>query len=103
MHVISKKPFVDAALKYPNDSEAIMVTYNTLRIGYFNTPLTLKDVFASLDNFKYKDKYWVIDIGGNNLRLIACILFSCQKVFVKHIVNHSEYDKLTIKYKKGEL
>ena len=103
MHVISKKPFSDAAEKYPNDREAIMDSYNVLRKGNFETPLILKETFSSLDNFKYKDKWWVIDIGGNNLRLMAAILFSCQKIYVKHIVTHPEYDKLTIRYKKGEL
>lgn len=86
MHVISKKPFSDAAEKYPNDRKAIMDVYNVLRAGEFETPLVLKDTFASLDNFRYIDKWWVIDIGGNNLRLIAAILFSCQKVYVKHII-----------------
>jgi mRNA interferase HigB len=101
VHVISKKPFSDAAEKYPNDREAIMDTYNVLRRGEFETPLLLKETFSSLDNFKHKDKWWVIDIGGNNLRLIAAILFSCQKIYVKHIVSHSEYDKLNTRYKKG--
>lgn len=54
-------------------------------------------------NKRFKDKWWVIDIGGNNLRLLAAILFTTQKVFVKHIVTHPEYDKLTQRYKKGEL
>lgn len=103
MHVISKKPFSDAAEKYPNDKEAIMDIYNTLRKGDFETPLKLKEVLSSLDNFKYKDKWWIIDIGGNNLRLMAAILFSSQRIYVKHIVTHAEYDKLTSRYKKGEL
>lgn len=103
MHVISKKPFADAAKKYPNDREAIMDVYNVLRRGQFDTPLALKETFASLDNFKYIDKWWVIDIGGNNLRIIAAILFSTQKIFVKHIVPHPEYDKLTTRYKRGNL
>lgn len=103
MHVISKKPFTDAAKKFPNDREAIMDIYNVLRKGEFETPLVLKGTFASLDNFKYKDKWWVIDVGGNNLRLIAAILFSTQKVYVKHIVTHPDYDKLTIRYKRGNL
>jgi len=80
-----------------------MDIYNVLRKGSFETPLVLKETFNSLDNFKYKDKWWVIDIGGNNLRLMATILFSCQKIYVKHIVSHPEYDKLAIRYKKGEL
>ncbi len=101
MHVISKKPFLDASGKYPRDRDAIMHTYNVLRKAEFNTPSIMKETFTSLDNFKYKDKWWVIDMGGNNLRLICVILFSCQKIYVKHIVPHAEYDKLCIKYRKG--
>jgi len=103
VHVISKKPFTEAAEKYPNDRESIIDVYNVLRKGTFETPLKLKETFASLDNFKHKDKWWVIDIGGNNLRLMAAILFTTQKIFVKHIVTHAEYDRLTKRYKKGEI
>ena len=35
--------------------------------------------FPTLDNFKYKDKRYVIDIGGNNLRIMAMVLFKNQK------------------------
>lgn len=103
MHVISKKPFVEATRKYPNDAEAIMVTHKILEKGQFKTPDALRSVFPSLDNFKYKDKWWVIDIGGNNLRLLMAIQFVCQRVYVKFIVSHSEYDKLTDKARRGQL
>jgi len=85
VHVISKRPFTEAAEKYPNDRESIIDVYNVLRKGTFETPQILKETFASLDNFKHKDKWWVIDIGGNNLRLIVAILFTTQEVYVKHI------------------
>ena len=100
MHVISRKPFADAAKKYPNDAPAIDAAYKVLRNGNFDTPLALKAVFPSLDNFKYKDKWWVIDIGGNNLRLIAFIEFRDKRLFVKHIVSHADYDKLCKQYAK---
>lgn len=101
MHVISRKPFRDAAQKYPNDAAAIERTYQVLRQGDFKTPTSLKRVFPSLDNFKLKDKWWVIDIGGNNLRLLAFIEFKDKRLFVKHIVNHAEYDKLCQRYASG--
>ena len=100
MHVISRKPFNEAAKKYPNDAMAIDAAYNSLRNGEFNTPSELRALFPSLDNFKYKDKWWVIDIGGNNLRLIAFIEFRDNRMYVKHIVSHAEYDKLCKKYVK---
>lgn len=55
-------------------------------------------MFPSLDNFKYVDKWWVIDIGRNNLRLIAFIDFENQRLFAKHLATHAEYDKLCNKY-----
>lgn len=98
MHVISRKPFNDAANKYPNDSAAIDALYKSLRNCDFDNPGALRALFPSLDNFKYKDKWWVIDIGGNNLRLIAFIEFRDNRMYVKHIVRHSEYDKLCKRY-----
>lgn len=100
MHLISKKPFNEAAKKYPNNAAAIEAVYKSLRNGDFHSPNELRLLFPSLDNFKYKDKWWVIDIGGNNLRLIAFIEFRDNRMYVKHIVSHSEYDKLCKKYAK---
>jgi mRNA interferase HigB len=99
MHVISRKAFDEAVKKYPNNASAINTTYLVLKKGNFRTPQELKRVFKSLDNFKYKDKWWVIDIAGNHLRLLAFIEFVHGKVFVKHIVTHSEYDNLTQIYR----
>ena len=100
MHVISRKPFNEAVKQYPRDAEAIVRTYRVLRNGHFDTPNKLRQVFPSLDNFKYRDKWWVIDIGGNNLRLIAFIEFRDKRMYVKHIVTHAEYDKLCKRYAK---
>ena len=101
MHVISKRPFHDAATKYPNQRQAILDVYSTLKRATFESPAQMRQVFPSLDNFKYKDKWWVLDIGGNHLRMIAFIQFSQHRLYVKHIVSHAEYDKLTERYRKG--
>lgn len=100
MHVISRKPFLEAAKKYPNEAKAIQETYKILKSGDFRSPDMLKRIFSSLDNFKYKDKWWIIDIGGNKLRLMAFIEFRDNRMYVKHIVTHAEYDKLCKKYRK---
>ncbi len=102
MNVISKRPFNDAAQKYPNDREALQDMYRVLQRIDFQTPDELKAVFPSLDNFKYKDKWWVLDVGGNNLRVLAFIQFVNKRMYIKHIVNHVDYDKLTKKYRKDQ-
>lgn len=90
---------MEACVKYPNDRVAIMDAYRVLSANTFETPDQLRQLFPSLDNFKYKDKWWVIDIGGNNLRLLAFIQFLNNRFYVKHIVTHAEYDKLCQKYR----
>ena len=101
MHVISKRPFNDAAKKYPNDRAALMDMYRVLSSTVFKTPDELRAVFPSLDNFKYKDRWWVLDVGGNNLRVMAFIQFVNSRIYIKHIVSHAEYDQLTGKYRKA--
>ena len=103
MHVISRKAFNDASKKYPNDALSLDSLYRVLNSGKFASSLELKKVIPSLDNFKYKPDWWVIDVGGNNLRLLAFITFRNGTVMVKHIVPHAEYDKLTNRYRKNEI
>lgn len=101
MHVISKKPFNDAKRQFPNDAAAIDNVYNQLKNLNFSSSDEMKKVFKTLDNFKYKDKWYVIDIGGNNVRLLAFIEFKHNRMYVKHIVSHAEYDKLCKRYAKA--
>ncbi len=102
MHVISRKPFNDAIRALPNCSSSLLSACKTLKKGRFTTPDEMRTAFPTLDNFKYKDKWWVIDIGGNKLRLIAFIEFRDLRMYVKHIVTHADYDKLCDRYRRGK-
>lgn len=100
MHIISRDPFEDAARKYPNDAASLIAAYRLLQENEFESPAELRKLFPNLDNFKYRNKWWVINIGGNNLRMISYINFVNQRFYVKHIVTHTEYDKLTRQYRE---
>lgn len=102
MHVISKEPFEEAAKHYPNDSLALLALYRLLRETDFISPTELRTLIPSLDNFKYRSKWWAIDVGGNNLRIVAYINFVNKRFYVKHIVTHSEYDKLNRYYRENK-
>lgn len=103
MHVISKRPFNDAARAYPNHRQALEDLYPVLRKSEFGSADEMRRVFPSLDNFKHKDKWWVIDVAGNHLRVIAFIQFAHNRMYVKHILTHAEYDKLCNRYARGDL
>ncbi len=103
MHIIAKLTFAAAAERFPAQRAAIMRTYRNLKGARYNSPDDMRRQYPSLDNFKYKDGWWVLNLGGNHLRLIAFIRFAGNRMFVKHIVTHAEYDKLCDKYRRGLL
>lgn len=37
--------------------------------------------------------YYVFDIGGNKYRIVAAIHFDHQKLYIRHVFTHKEYDK----------
>lgn len=102
MHVISREPFDIAARQFPNQALALDDLYRTLKRDKFTSPDDLKQTFPSLDRMKYREKWWVIDIGGGNLRVMFFADFERGKIFIKHISTHAEYDKLTDYYRRNK-
>lgn len=100
MHVISRRPFNDAARDFPNDAQALDAVYKILKSTSYVNPGDLRLDFPSLDRMKFRDKWWVINIGGNNLRLLFFADFEYGRVFVKHIVPHAAYDRLVKSYRE---
>lgn len=103
MHIVAKPAFAAAAEKFPAQRDAIMRTYRDLKSARYDSPDEMRRHYPSLDNFKYRDGWWVLNIGGNHVRLIAFIQFSGYRIFIKHIVSHAEYDKLCDRYRRGRL
>lgn len=101
MHIIAKRKFVQAAEKHPRYESVIMETYQTLNKGHFPDVHALKKVFKTTERFRYDKDAYVIDISGNHMRLIGIIYFLNQKLFIKHIVDHKEYDQITRRCQKG--
>ena len=63
------------------------------RIAKKATWQNLVEVRTDFPHADLVGKCVVFNIGGNKFRLIAKVEFQKQVVFVKFILNHSEYDK----------
>ena len=99
MRIISKKVFNQAVLKYPQCRKEIEGVWLLLKVVKPNSSKELKNAIPSLDNFKYVDDWWVIDVAGGTLRLVLSISFTSQIGYVVMLDSHSEYDKLIKKYR----
>ncbi|AIA69383.1 conserved hypothetical protein [Pectobacterium atrosepticum SCRI1043] len=102
MHVISRAPFDAATNQFPNQAVALADLYRVIKREMYATPEDMKKRFPSLDRMKYREKWWVIDIGGGHLRVMFFADFERGKIFIKHITSHAEYDRLTEYYRRNK-
>ncbi len=90
MHIITKKRIVEAKIKYKSCASALDGWYTIINKNNFFSFSDLKKTFNSVDKV---GNLYVFDIGGNKLRLIASIHFNRQKIYIRHIITHKEYDE----------
>jgi mRNA interferase HigB len=89
VHVITKRRIIEAKHKHRHCATALDGWFKVVVKNTFTSFSDLKKTFNSLD--KVGDLF-VFDIGGNKLRLIASIHFNRQKLYIRHILTHAEYD-----------
>ena len=50
-------------------------------------------VLVDFDQADQVGKFTIFNIGGNKYRLIAYIVYSAKRIYIRHILTHSGYDK----------
>ena len=90
MHVISQQRIWEAKRKFPSAESALDGWYRIIKRNTICNFADLKRYFNSVDKV---DNLYVFNINGNNLRLIASIHFNRQKIYIRNIITHKEYDK----------
>lgn len=99
VHVVSQKALREFAKKYADAATPLRAWLKLARHGRFRNLAESKRTFAGLGMVAVKGRdFYVFKIGGNKYRLIAAIHFNTQRLFVRHILAHSEYD--TERWKK---
>jgi mRNA interferase HigB len=89
MHIITRKRLNEFAIKYPNTKAGLQHWYKQIKNGSFTTFAELRRIFPSADQV---GKLTVFNIGGNTARLIAAIHYNRQKVYIRAILTHEQYD-----------
>ncbi len=90
MHVISRKALKQFWEYHPDSAKPLSRWFKIMEKNDFVSFPDLRDTFPMAD--KVGDLI-VFNIGGNKYRLIASIHFNRNKVYIRHVLTHSEYDK----------
>ena len=64
-----------------------------MRKRRYRTPNEVRADFGSADFLK--NGVTVFNVGGNKYRLSVTIRYDMQKVFIRHVMTHEEYDRRT--------
>lgn len=90
LRIISKKKLREFWQKHPDAKKPLQEWYDIAEQATWRN-------FADVRNsFRHADPYCdcvIFDIKGNDYRLIAIILYQAQRVYVRHVMTHKEYDK----------
>jgi mRNA interferase HigB len=90
MRVISNKALVDFASAHPDAQVAMQAWRKIVESRDFHNFAELRTTLSATD--KVGD-FCVFSVGGNKFRIVASVSFSNQKLFVRNVFTHKEYDK----------
>lgn len=90
MHIIAKKTLKEFWLTHPLVKLPLEVWYRLMSQSTFYNFNELKKAFNAVD---YVNPYTIFDVGGNKFRIITVIHYNRQKVYIRYVFTHSEYDR----------
>lgn len=90
MHIIAKRSLRAFWERFPEAEELLTRWHAVLDKAAPASFAELKALFGSAD---WVGGYVVFDIAGNKYRLVADVVFFSQRVFIKQVMTHAEYNR----------
>ena len=78
--------------KVPEAKTALEDWYHKTKKSEWENFRDMKQTFNSVDHVG--NNRFVFNIKGNQFRLIAIVIFASQKVYIRFIGTHKEYDRI---------
>ena len=94
MHIITRSILIEFVARYPDARPAVERWWTICRKNTFNSFSDLKKTFGAADMV---NRCVIFNIGGGKYRLVARVNFIGQRMWIKHVLPHNEYEKLNLK------
>lgn len=92
MHVISHKKLRSFYELYPEVQTALEHWYDVAQCADWKNFADIKKDFNSVDNVG--NQRYVFNIKGNHFRLVVVVKFTINRIFIRFVGTHKEYDKI---------
>lgn len=90
MHVISRRILRGFCEVHADSCDAL---YDWYRVATKAEWKNLVEVQATYQKAEAVGNFTVFNIKGNNYRLIVDIIYESQRIYIKYVLTHAEYDK----------
>lgn len=90
MRIITRKRLLEFSERHPGLRPALDHWYRVMKNSTYANFVELRKTFPSADQVS---KFTVFNIAGNKVRLIAAIHYNRNRLYIRHILTHREYDK----------
>jgi mRNA interferase HigB len=88
--IISRKKLVEAAQKHGDLAGALDAWYKVSKQASWGSIVEVRRTFSTADAV---GDCTVFNIKGKSYRLITWINYKSQKVFIRHVLTHAEYNE----------
>lgn len=95
MRIVTYRRIQEYCDRQPDASVVLQLWYNKTSKAEWHTLNDIRKMFGSAD-YVGNSRY-VFNIKGNRYRLVAIIIFASQKVYIRFIGTHPEYEKIDCK------
>jgi mRNA interferase HigB len=93
VRVISQRALREFERAHADAAAPLRAWLKLVRHGRFRNLAELKRTFANVDMVPVRGRtFYVFNIGGNKYRLVGAMHFNTQRLFVRHILTHADYD-----------
>ncbi|MGD8781464.1 MAG: type II toxin-antitoxin system HigB family toxin [Ignavibacteria bacterium] len=91
MHIIiTRKRILEFSKEHPDSAEPLKRWYRIVKHTNYSSFTELRKTFPHADQV---DRFTVFNIGGNKFRLISYIVYTLKRIYIRHILTHTEYNK----------
>jgi len=97
MHIISIRKLREFWEEHPTSKVSLRAWYTIIKRQEFESYQEIKAAFPSADRV---EKFTIFDVGGNNFRIVAAVHYNRNKLYIREVFTHSDYDKWNKSKKK---
>lgn len=94
MHVISRKALVDFWKIHPPAQGPMAAWFKVMENAVCANFAAVRAIFNSADKV---GRYTVFNVGGQGYRVVTAIHFNRQKLYIRYVFTHAEYDRWSAK------